>query len=85
MRKRLIIAWIKKYIFKIKSPTLSLLGFPYEYDYLRNKEKVENAIYNEQMKWIKEMSNRTTVGIGENIAYIEEELAKAKQTEREGE
>lgn len=31
----MILAWIKKYIFHIKSPYAKLLGYDYEWDYLR--------------------------------------------------
>lgn len=33
--KRLLLAWVKKYIFGIHSPSAHAHGFDYEYDYLR--------------------------------------------------
>ena len=30
----IIIAWLKKYILRVESPSLSFIGYKYEYDYL---------------------------------------------------
>lgn len=37
--KRLIFAWVKKYIFGIHSPIGHLNGYEFEYDYLKTKNK----------------------------------------------
>ena len=36
--KKIIIAWLKKKL-RIKSPSTMLLGFDYEYDYLKGEKK----------------------------------------------
>lgn len=32
---QMVIAWIKKYIFHIKSPSARLFGYDYEWDFLK--------------------------------------------------
>lgn len=36
---KIIIAWIKKYIFHIKSPSGMIMGYEYEYDYLTERKR----------------------------------------------
>lgn len=36
--KKIIIAWIKKYILKIQSPSSHFKGYKYEYDELKQQE-----------------------------------------------
>ena len=35
----MLIAWIQKYIFRVKSPTAYLAGYEYIYDMLRDRRK----------------------------------------------
>lgn len=36
--RRLLVAWVKKYIFKIHSPSAYGAGYEFEYDMLKNKK-----------------------------------------------
>jgi hypothetical protein len=37
-----ISAWIKKYILHVESPSLLIIGYRYEYDYLMANKKVRD-------------------------------------------
>jgi|GEM_PF-5320051 len=39
MSRRLVAAWMKKYMFDVKSPSVSVSGYDYEYDYLVAAER----------------------------------------------
>lgn len=40
---QIVIAWIKKYIFHIKSPSAKWLGYDYEWDYMREVKVNANS------------------------------------------
>ena len=56
---QIIIAWIKKYIFRIESPSALWAGYRYEYDLLKNGNRINNTVMDgveafkkcEECKW----------------------------------
>lgn len=50
---RLILAWIKKYIFRIKSPYAKLFGYDYEWDFFKYATWDDLYFKGDAKTWIK--------------------------------
>ena len=77
---RIIIAWIKKYIFHIHSPSCHPNGYDFEYDYL--KARKEKRI--KDLKLMIEFQDQTITELYVKINELEAELEESRAKEGKG-